>query len=55
MIGTFGGMRSKMQSLSKMMKMGGGAQPAVLLSFFFAPSSCSLPRIKCATSLHSNL
>ncbi|KAK9902214.1 hypothetical protein WJX75_007861 [Coccomyxa subellipsoidea] len=25
MIGTFGGMRSKMQSLSKMMKMGGGA------------------------------
>lgn len=25
MIGTFGGMRAKMQSLSKMMKMGGGA------------------------------
>ena len=24
MIGTFGGMRSKMQSLSKMMKAGGG-------------------------------
>ncbi len=30
MIGSFSGMRAKMQSLSKMMKMGGGA-PAALL------------------------
>ena len=28
MIGTFSGMRAKMQSMSKMMKMGSGAHPA---------------------------
>ena len=32
MIGSFSGMRSKMQSLSKMMKMGGGG-PICFLSY----------------------
>ena len=36
MIGSFSGMRSKMQSLSKMMKMGGGG--AVLLRLIPQPS-----------------
>ena len=36
MIGSFSGMRSKMQSLSKMMKMGGGG--AVLLPLIPQPS-----------------
>ena len=42
MIGTFSGMRAKMQSMSKMMKMGGGARPASCHPWLTTsrPSSC---------------